>query len=114
MQRTVRIIAWLLAIIVTVLSVVPPWLRPSIDVPHNFEHFAALFGTGLAFGLGYARRPIVIALMLVVFSAAIEVVQLFVPGRHSRPSDFIVDTAAAVTGVAVAFVAGRAGTISKR
>ncbi len=107
MQRTARVAAWLLALTVIMLSVVPPWLRPSTDVSHNFEHFAALFVTGLAFGFGYGRRPIVVALVLVLFSAAIEIVQLFVPGRHSRLSDFIVDALAACAGVALAFVAGR-------
>ena len=107
MLRNARIIAWLLVIILTLLSVVPPWLRPNTNVSHNVEHFAALFVTGLAFGLGYNRRPVMVALVLVLFCAAIETVQLFVPGRHSRLSDFIVDAAAAMAGVTVAFVGDR-------
>ena len=102
--KTARIIAWLLAVTVIVLSVVPPSLRPETDAPHNFEHFAALFVTGLAFGFSYHRRPIVVAFALVLFTAAIEIVQIFVPGRHSRLSDFIVDALAACAGVTLAFI----------
>jgi VanZ family protein len=107
MLRTARIAAWLLAVTVTMLSVVPPWLRPGTDAPHIVEHFAALFVTGLAFGFGYDRRPVVVALALVLFAAAIEIAQIFVPGRHSRLSDFFVDVLAACAGVALAFVASR-------
>jgi VanZ family protein len=49
----------------------------------------------------------------VFFCGAIEIVQLLVPGRHSRLSDFIVDALGAVTGVAAAFVGGLAAKVSK-
>jgi VanZ family protein len=88
-------------------------LRPTTNVSHNVEHFAALFVTGVAFGLGYSRRPVIVALVLVFFCGAIEIVQLLVPGRHSRLSDFIVDALGAVTGVAAAFVGGLAAKVSK-
>jgi VanZ family protein len=113
MLRSARIIAWVLVFILTLLSVVPPWLRPTTNVSHNVEHFAALFVTGVAFGLGYSRRPVIVGLVLVFFCAAIEIVQLLVPGRHARLSDFIVDAVAATAGVAAAFVGGRAAKGSR-
>jgi VanZ family protein len=48
-----------------------------------------------AFGLGYKRRHDLLAILLVVFSGAIEIAQLFVPGRHARLGDFIIDAVAA-------------------
>jgi VanZ family protein len=106
--RTPRTAAWLLAATVLVLSVVPVWLRPETDTPHNFEHFAAFFVTGAAFGFGYGRRPLVVALALVLYSAMIEIIQIFVPDRHARLSDFIVDALAVSVGVALASLAARA------
>lgn len=105
--RTVQIAAWLLAVIVIVLSVVPPSLRPETDAPHNLEHFAAFFATGVAFGFGYDRRPVAVGFGLVLYSGMIEIIQIFVPDRHSRLSDFIVDAFAVCVGVAVAAVAAR-------
>jgi VanZ family protein len=113
MLRSARIIAWLLVFILALLSVVPPELRPNTNLPHNVEHFAALFITGVAFGVGYRRRPLIVTSVLVFFCGAIEIVQLLVPGRHSRLSDFIVDAFAATAGVATAFVGGRVAKVSK-
>ena len=73
------------------LSVVPPDLRPVTDTPHDFEHFAIFFATGLAFGFGYGRRPFVVAVTLMLFAGMVEMAQVFVPDRPARLSDFIVD-----------------------
>lgn len=82
---------------IVILSVVPPNLRPETGTPHAFEHGAIFFLTGTAFALGYDRRHDVLAVLLVVFAGAVELAQLFVPGRHARLSDFIID-ALAITG----------------
>jgi VanZ family protein len=102
MLKVVRISAWLLATAVVVLSLVPPWLRPETDVPHDLEHFAIFAATGLAFGLGYSRRHLVVAVALVVFTGAIEMAQIVVPGRHARLSDFLVDALAVCIGLVTA------------
>jgi VanZ family protein len=102
-----RILGWCLAVAIAVLSFVPPELRPETDMPHHVEHFAAFFVTGVAFGFGYARKPVVITVSLVLFSAVIEIIQIFVPGRHSRPQDFVVDAFAVCAGVIVAALIGR-------
>jgi VanZ family protein len=102
MLQAVRIIAWFLAVIITVLSLVPPQLRPETGAPHDIEHFAIFFATGVAFGFGYYRRSFVIAIGLVIFAGTIEIAQIFVPGRHATFSDFIVDALSLTAGVVVA------------
>ena len=104
---TIRMGAWLLVILVGVLSIVPAWARPETGVGHGFEHFAAFFVTGIAFGVGYSNRFLVAAFALVLYSGVIEIVQLLVPGRHSRLSDFAIDAGAVAIGVIAAATATR-------
>lgn len=106
-SKTARFVAWCLAIVITLLSLVPLGMRPQTGAPRNLEHIAIFAATGVAFGLGYSRRPSFVAVALVFFAGAIELAQTFVPGRHARLSDFIVD---AVTMGAAAAVASIAAT----
>jgi VanZ family protein len=103
MLRYMRVVAWLLAATIVVLSMVPPSLRPETELPHNFEHFAIFAVTGLAFGLGYNIRFVGIAAALVIFTGAVELAQNFVPGRHARLSDFMVDALAVLIGLVAAY-----------
>ena len=80
------------------LSVVPATLRPETSLPHSLEHFAIFWATGLAFALGYSVTPL-LAMLLITFSGAVEIMQLFIPGRHARLSDFIIDALASVIGL---------------
>ncbi len=108
MQKLCRIAGWALLVAIVVLSVVPPHYRPETPAPHDAEHFGIFFLAGLAFGFGYQRRHLIQAVLLVLFAAAVEVVQLAIPGRHSRLSDFVVDALSVSIGVGVAvLVAGR-------
>jgi VanZ family protein len=87
-----------LATAIVVLSVVPPTLRPETSLPHDVEHFAIFWATGVAFALGYSLTPL-LATALVAFSGAVEITQMFMPGRHARLSDFIVDAIASILGL---------------
>jgi VanZ family protein len=100
--KLARIVAWTLTMAIIILSVVPPAWRPVTGAPHRLEHFIPYLATGLAFGLGYDRKHNLLALLLVLFCGSIEVVQLFVPGRHARLSDFIVDALATCLGLLMA------------
>ena len=106
MLKASQISAWFLATAIVVLSLVPPDFRPVTGVPHALEHFAIFAVTGLAFGLAYGPRYL-IPIGLVIFAGAIEVAQLFVPGRHARLSDFIVDAFAACIGFLVSYLVAR-------
>jgi VanZ family protein len=110
-----RIAAWLLTVAIIVLSLAPPSLRPETDVPHDLEHFSIFFVTGVAFGVGYSRRPILVTIILVIFTGAIELAQIVVPGRHARLSDFIVDMLAASIGAVMAsYVSARTILIGQK
>lgn len=98
MWRVARIAAWSLAAAIVVLSLVPPFLRPETAVPHELEHFLIFVVTGAAFGLGYNVRLALLATELVSFAGAVEIAQLFVPGRHARLSDFVVDAMSICAG----------------
>jgi VanZ family protein len=101
-SKLARIAAWVLTAAIVVLSLVPPTLRPETSAPHSLEHFTIYAATGFAFGLGYKHRHDLLAILLVISTGCIEIAQLFVPGRHARLSDFIVDTIAACMGLVFA------------
>jgi len=102
-----RFVAWVLAALIVVLSLVPAALRPETGAPHDVEHFAIFAATGLAFGLGYERRHGLIGVLLVIFAAAVECAQLPIPGRHARLSDFIVDALAMCVGLFAVSIGAR-------
>jgi VanZ family protein len=49
----------------------------------------------------------VICVAAIVFCAALELLQLAVPGRHARFSDFLIDAGAACFGIAIAWFVRR-------
>lgn len=102
-----RVLAWSLAVAILVLSVVPPALRPETALPHSLEHFAIFCATGMAFGLAYSRRYLLLLPLLVIFAGSIEILQLMVHGRHARLSDFVVDALAASVGCLMPLLARR-------
>ena len=104
LQRFSQVVAWLLILAIVMLSLGPPSTRPVTGAGHNFEHLLIFVATGAAFGLGYPRRFLLLPLALLAFTAAIEVAQMLVPGRHARLSDFLTDAAASCVGIGFSFV----------
>jgi VanZ family protein len=98
-QKANQTMAWVMMSAIVFLTVVPPSLRPTTPVPHKMEHAVIFFVNAMAFGFGYPRRELLLGVGAVVFCAVVEISQLFVSGRHARPSDFVVDTIAALAGV---------------
>jgi VanZ family protein len=103
-RQTSRIGGWLLAAAVVFFSVSPASLRLITPLGHTREHFFIHALLGLAFGIGYTKRPWLLAFGLVAFTGAIELAQLFVPGRHARLRDFLIDAGAACLGVGLAWL----------
>jgi VanZ family protein len=102
MTLILRIIAWLLTAAVTFATLGPPSYRPHSALGQDGEHALAFVLVGLAFGLAYPRRRPLIAGVAVILIGVLELLQLWMPGRHARLEDFVVDALAACAGIAVA------------
>jgi VanZ family protein len=99
-----RLIAWLLAAAVTFATLGPPLYRPHSNLGQDGEHALAFVLIGIAFGLAYPGHRLLTAGISMVMIGVLELLQIFVPGRHARLEDFIVDAAAACDGFAVVVV----------
>jgi VanZ family protein len=104
MNLILRIIAWLLTAAVTFATLGPAQLRPHSELGQDGEHALAFVLVGLAFGLAYPRRRLLTAAIAVILIGVLELLQLWMPGRHARLEDFVVDALAACAGIAVAAV----------
>jgi VanZ family protein len=102
MTLILRIIAWLLTAAVTFATLGPARLRPHSDLGQDGEHALAFVLVGLAFGLAYTRHRLLTAAIAVVLIGVLELLQLWMPGRHARWEDFVVDALAACAGILVA------------
>ena len=104
MTIILRIFAWLLAAAVTFATLGPPRYRPHSNLGQDGEHALAFVLVGLAFGLAYTKNRLLTAAIAVVMIGVIEILQLWMPGRHARVEDFVVDALAACVGLAGAAV----------
>jgi VanZ family protein len=95
----VRFLAWLLVAAITALSILPAEFRPVTPAPSFLEHFTVFLITGMAFCFGYRDRKVVVSVFLPLFAGSIEFAQLWVPGRHSRLSDLLVNISGALVGI---------------
>src|SRR5947209_17363779 len=102
-----RALAWVLLAATVALTLVPPWLRPATALPHAVEHFAVFLGVGGAFACAYRGHAGVLGLCGIVFIGLLEALQMLVPGRHARLTDFFVNAAGLCAGIVVAGVLDR-------
>jgi len=100
--KIARIAAWLLVVAIVVMTLGPPTVRPVSGFNRSLEHVAAFALLGLAFGLAYPNRRMLLALTGVAVAALMETLQLVVPGRHAYFSDFVINAAGACAGLVVA------------
>lgn len=103
-----RLLGWAALCAIVALTCVPPAWRLVTGAPHSAEHFAIFLLAGGLFALGYRRNPIVIGALAVAVIGALELIQLFVPGRHARAIDFVVNALGACGGIAAAWLFLRA------
>ena len=97
-----RILAWIGILTITVLSVVPAVDRPVTGIGPRFEHFIAFALVATAFAIGYRLSLLRLLLSAFLFYGGIELLQVPLPTRHARVSDFVVDFVAA--GIAIGLV----------
>ena len=107
MQRSLRVIAWLLLAGLVFATLSPINLRPISPLPTQLERSIALAIVGCAFALAYPRNlPIVVAVVL-GSTVLLELLQLLAPSRHGRVIDVAVKLFGASFGIA-------AGTLLRR
>jgi VanZ family protein len=94
-----RFTAWLVLTVIIVITFVPPAFRPVSMFPHFAEHFAIFLVAGGSIAIGYSQSKPTMLISAIAFAAALEALQLFVPGRHARLSDFVIDALAACMGI---------------
>jgi VanZ family protein len=102
MTILLRLSAWLLACAVTFATLGPPRYRPHANLGQDGEHALAFVLIGLAFGLAYRQHRMLTAMIAVALTGALELAQFWVPGRHARLEDFVVDALTACAGFVMA------------
>jgi VanZ family protein len=89
---------------IIILSVVPAVDRPVTGAGQLCEHFTAFALVAAAFAIGY-RLPLSWLLLLAfLFCGGIELLQVPLPTRHARVSDFVVDFVASSIAIGLVFV----------
>lgn len=100
-HKFVATAAWLSLAFIAYATLSPIGLRPHVGGP-GFEHLAAFAVTGLLFGLAYPRALVPVIVLVLCSACILEVLQLFVPGRHARVSDLVVKLAGGGIGIIAA------------
>ena len=114
MTNLIRLFAYFLAAAVSFATLGPPGLRPHSNLGQDGEHALAFVLIGLAFALGYPRHRLLAAGLTVAFTGVLELLQLFVPGRHARLEDFLVDASATLGGFATVSIVNFAMSSMRR
>jgi len=94
-----RALAWVGILAIIYLSVVPSVDRPVTGAGQWVEHFAAFGLVAAMFAIGYEFSLIRLLLLALFFCGGIELLQVPVPTRHARMSDFVIDFVASCIGI---------------
>jgi VanZ family protein len=100
--------AWLAVVTIIVLSVVPGDMRPEILRSDYVEHFTAYLIAGGLFAAGYQLSLLSSGALLALSAGALELVQLWIPGRIASAGDFAAGAIGAWIGLLVIVVVRRA------
>jgi hypothetical protein len=106
-RAVARVLAGVGIIAIIVISVVPAVDRPVTGTGHLCEHFTAFALVAAVFAIG-CRLPLSWLLSLAfLFCGGIELLQVPLPTRHARVSDFVIDFLAASFAIGLVFVADK-------
>lgn len=83
------------------LTVMPATGRPVTGLDRNIEHFLcfALLGSTAALSFPAVKRSL--GPLAILFALGIELVQIPLPTRHARISDFLIDALAGCIGLGI-------------
>ena len=101
-----RVLAWIGIIGIIILSVVPANERPTPGAAwfgelfgHIIEHVAAFALVAGAFAIGYRFSLFRLLTLAFLYCGGIELLQIPLPTRHARVSDFLINFAASVVAI---------------
>jgi VanZ family protein len=97
--------AWMGLLAIIILSVVPAADRPITGAGQLLEHLIAFAVVGGAFAIAYRLSLMRLMALAVLFCAGIELLQVPLPTRHARVSDFLIDAAGVCLAILCVFVA---------
>ena len=86
-----RALAWGGILAIIILSIVPAADRPVTGLGQWFEHFTAFALVAAVFAIGYRISIMRLVLLAFFFCGGIELLQVPLPTRHARVSDFVID-----------------------
>jgi hypothetical protein len=106
MNILLRIAAWSVLILITIVTVAPIGFRPHIG--EAFIERAVAFGLlGFLFAVAYPRRALLVVAIVVFVAGMLEVFQQVEPSRHARLVDFGIKLISGLAGVAIGLGAPR-------
>jgi VanZ family protein len=98
-----RTLAWVGILAIIILSVVPTVDRPSTGAGQLIEHFAAFALVAGVFAVGYRFSLMRLLLLAFFFCGGIELLQVPLPTRHARVSDFVIDLVGSYLAIGFVF-----------
>ena len=114
-QKLFRAMGYFVLLVIAVLSAVPQAYVPALSpatyadpLVHTIEHATIFLLAGLLFGIGYPNRIVFSFLVLGTYTLGVEIAQLWIPGRHARVSDLLIDLIAASVGLCIGTFVHRA------
>lgn len=99
-QRVSIAAGWLALAFIVYATLSPIDARPVLTRPH-FEHFAAFALMGLAFGLAYPNRLLLVVAIVFGSAFGLEALQLLTPDRHGRILDALVKASGGICGISI-------------
>ena len=100
LQKVSIVVSWLALAFIVYVTLSPIDARPVL-AGLQFEHFAAFALMGLAFGLAYPNRLLLVVAIVVGSAVALEALQLLTPDRHRRILNALVKALSGICGTGV-------------
>jgi len=96
-----RCLGWICVATIAVLSLVPGSVRPHVMATGQLEHFVAYAGTATLLAAGYPTKKqlIRISILLPVYAACLETLQIWQPGRTAQMIDVMAGTIGSWIGI---------------
>ena len=110
-RAVARALAWVGILAIIYLSVVPAIDRPITGAGQLFEHFTAFALVAGVFATAYRLSLIRLLLLAFFFCGGIELLQVPLPTRHARISDFAIDFVGACFAIGFVFACDKADVL---